>query len=154
MKVLGKIVLGLVAFFTVPAAGALIVRKRVPEFGGESDGSFSIVAAMGGRVFQSSSDALSDASALAFMGGIELDLSDATITDVAVLKLNAIMGGIDVTVPTEWRVEMASRSALGGVGNATDPDLPEDGPLLIVNALAVMGGISIREGRPEKVEVA
>ncbi|MDA2979962.1 MAG: LiaF-related protein [Actinomycetota bacterium] len=154
MKLLGKIVFGWIIFCAAAAVGALIVRKRVPEFGGESDDRFSIVAAMGGRVFRSTSDELSYASALACMGGIELDLSEATITSDATLKLRAIMGGIDVTVPPAWRVEVASTTFMGSVGNATNPDLPGARPLLIVNALAVAGGVSIRESMPDNSEVA
>ena len=154
MKILGKIVLGWIVFCAAAAAGALFLRRRVPEFGGENDAQFSIVAAMGGRVFRSMSDELTDGAALAFMGGIELDLSEATITSDATLKLRAIMGGIDVKVPPAWRVEVASTTFMGGVGNATNPDLPGAGPLLIVNALAVAGGVSIRESMPDNSEVA
>ena len=99
MKLFGKILFGWIVFCAVAAVGALIVRKRVPDFGEENDDRFSLVAAMGGRVFRSTSDALIDGSALACMGGIELDLTEAAITDTATLKLTAIMGGIDVTVP-------------------------------------------------------
>lgn len=154
MKVLGKVVAGYIVFCAVAAASAIVVRRRIPDFGEEGDDEFSVVAAMGGRLFHSTSEALTDAAAVACMGGIELDLTDATITEGATLKLSAIMGGIDVTVPQAWRVEVASTSIMGGVGNATDPDAPGDGPLLIVSATTVMGGILIREGTVESLEVA
>jgi hypothetical protein len=54
------------------------------------------------------------------------------------------MGGIDVVVPPGWRVEVMGRSVMGGVANLTDPDvLADDAPVLLVDALAMMGGIEI-----------
>lgn len=78
------------------------------------------------------------------MGGIELDLVDAAVAPGAYLVLRAFMGGIDVVVPSGWRVEVMGRSVMGGVANLTDPDsLGDDTPVLLVDALAVMGGIEI-----------
>jgi hypothetical protein len=60
------------------------------------------------------------------------------------------MGGVDVIVPAHWRVEVMGRSILGGVGNLTEPDSPdEDAPLLLVDALALMGGIEIHQGEAD-----
>lgn len=123
---------------------ALVVRRRNPEFGDETDDRFALVASIGGREFASTSNALVEGSALAYMGGIEIDLSDAVIQEGATLTLTAIMGGINVVVPRSWRVEASSVGMMGGVGNTTNPD-DGDGPLLIVLVKAIMGGVSITE---------
>ena len=47
------------------------------------------------------------------MGGIELNLDSADLAPGAYLTLRAVMGGIDVVVPSHWRVEMMGRSVMG-----------------------------------------
>lgn len=148
MKLLGKLAIGFVAFCGASAVSAMVVRKRNPEFGEESDSRFSLVAAMDGREFVSTASPLVEASALAYMGGIEIDLSQATL-EGGRLRLNAVMGGINVEVPKAWRVEVISETIAGGVVNMTDPDKPVDGPVLVVNARAIMAGIAILEAEDD-----
>lgn len=144
MRCFKKLVVGVAAVNLGLVVAAFVVRRRVPVFGGETDGSFSTVAALTGSVFESRTHHLQEGRATAFLGGIELDLMDAEPAPGAILVLRAVMGGIDVVVPAEWRVEVMGRSVLGGVANLTQPDnLSEDAPLLLVDALAVMGGIEI-----------
>ncbi len=79
------------------------------------------------------------------MGGMTIDLTEAEISTSATLELTAIAGGIEVTVPTSWRVEMASTLFAGGVDNLTEPDAADDeAPLLLVDARVYFGGIAIR----------
>ncbi len=144
MKRFGKIILAFAIYCGIAYLSAIIVRRRNPEFGDEADDRFAIVASMDGREFRSTSSGLVEGSALAYMGGIEIDLTGAEIEDGATLILTAIMGGINVVVPPLWRVEANSVGVMGGVGNATNPDVG-DGPLLIVSAKAIMGGVSIME---------
>ncbi|MEN8039871.1 MAG: LiaF domain-containing protein [Actinomycetota bacterium] len=144
MKTLKNILFWFVAVTASSAVAALVVKNRTPEFGDENDDVFSVVAAMGGRVFESKTQSLTEARATAFMGGIELDLLDAELAPGAFLTLRAVMGGIDVIVPAHWRVEVMARSLMGGVGNLSDPDADADQtPVLLVDALAVVGGIEI-----------
>jgi predicted membrane protein len=83
-------------------------------------------------------------------GSIELDLSEASISSPdrqAAIELNAVFGGIEITVPRTWRVVMKSTAVFGGATDQTVPPRPEPGfPLvtLIVTGGAVFGGISIR----------
>ncbi len=137
----------LVAWLGVLAAlvtGALVVRRVVPSFGDESSDEFSIVSTMGGTTFASTADAVTGGRVCVFLGGVELDLSAAEIVDGATIVLHAVLGGIDVIVPSTWRVEVVTSSLIGGIGNLTDPDgRPDDAPLLLVDATAVLGGIEI-----------
>lgn len=98
---------------------------------------------MDGREFESTSDDFESGVAIAYMGGIELDLSGASIESGAHLQVTAVMGGINITVPRNWRVEVDTHELMGGLLNGTDPDDPLDGPLLLVTATTVMGGIQI-----------
>lgn len=146
MRFIKRVVTGFVFLCVSSALAALVVRKKVPAFGAQEDEQFSVVAAMDGADFQSTTPRFEEGRATAVMGGIRLDLTDADLAPGAYLTLRAVMGGIDVIVPAHWRVEVMGRSAMGGVGNLTNPDSPaDDAPLLLVDALAVMGGIEIHQ---------
>ncbi|MCZ7531957.1 MAG: hypothetical protein M5U23_00860 [Acidimicrobiia bacterium] len=144
MKRFGKIILAFAIYCGLAYVSAIVIRRRNPEFGDEAGHRFAIVASMDGREFRSTSEGLVEGSALAYMGGIEIDLTAAEIEEGATLTLTAIMGGINVIVPSSWRVEASSVGVMGGVTNETNPD-DGDGPLLIVVAKAIMGGVSITD---------
>jgi predicted membrane protein len=86
----------------------------------------------------------------AVFGSIELDLSEAAISSaerLAVLEVNAVFGGIEVTVPRTWRVLMKSAAVFGGCDDRTVPPRPEPGSepvTLVITGAAVFGGIEIR----------
>jgi hypothetical protein len=143
-----RVLIGWFAVSVAAVVAAFSVKKAVPAFGDESDDAFSLVAVIGGRDFASSADRFADGRALAVMGGIDLDMSEATLAPGAKLDLRAFMGGIDVTIPSSWRVEVIATERMGDVVNALDESAhDDDAPLLIVYATAMMGGISIASPR-------
>jgi hypothetical protein len=147
-KFLFRLLGGIVLLNVAVVVGALVARKRLPEYGDQDSDTFALVAAMDGVDFASRANALLAGSGAAVAGGIEIDLTEASFVDTATLVLTAVMGGIDVMVPPEWRVEMASSVFMGGVENLTDPDATaDDAPLLLVDARAYLGGIAIRPER-------
>jgi hypothetical protein len=99
---------------------------------------------MSGLEFRSHAPALAVGKATAFLGGVDLDLRGAGIVDGAMLELRAVLGGISVTVPGGWRVEVRQSAVAGEVVNATEPDeAPDDAPVLVIDAVAWFGGIAI-----------
>jgi hypothetical protein len=148
MKFLKRVLIGWLAVVVAGIVAAFTVKKRVPAFGDEDDDSFSIVEVIGGRGFESTAEHLAEGSALAVMGGIDMDLSGATLAPGAKLDLRAFMGGIEVSVPTSWRVEVIATERMGEVVHELDDNGQNDeGPLLLVYASATMGGISINRSR-------
>ena len=83
-------------------------------------------------------------SASAFMGGVNLDLTEADIAgERAVIHVFAMMGGLEIRVPEEWTVEVGVTSIMGGVEDKTR------GPAatakrLVLKGTVIMGGIEIR----------
>lgn len=146
MRFIRRALLGFVIFSAAMAASAFVAIRRVPRFGGEEDDRFSLATAMGGINFESTAPALTDGAVFVVMGGAEIDLMDAELAPDAHLFLKAIMGGINVVVPHSWRVEVRPDMTMGDVVNLTDPDDPADGPLLVIDAKVVMGGIAISDG--------
>ncbi|HEX4862913.1 MAG TPA: adenylate/guanylate cyclase domain-containing protein [Acidimicrobiales bacterium] len=85
-------------------------------------------------------------TALAVMGGCELDFRQAQIETAEVrVTAVAIMGGIDVIVPEGIAVELTGLSIMGGkhLKVADVPVLPGS-PVITVQAFPIMGGVSVR----------
>jgi hypothetical protein len=82
------------------------------------------------------------------MGAVELDLRGCTIaTSPAVIDVFALWGGIEITVPPEWRVDMKAMPILGGFENKARSTV-RDGAApvqeLVIRGTALMGGIEIK----------
>lgn len=78
------------------------------------------------------------------LGGIELDLRGAKLYNNEVyLETNAFLGGIEIHVPDNWRVEVSGTPLLGGMSNSTKPNSDPGAPVLRVRYLAILGGIEI-----------
>jgi class 3 adenylate cyclase len=87
--------------------------------------------------------------ALAFMGGIDLDLRNAEIEGPELtITAVAIMGGIDIVVPEGVIVHLGGFSFMGGKDAklANVPTLP-GAPVIKVRAFPIMGGVSVRTKR-------
>ncbi len=116
------------------------------------------IALMGGIEAGKAPWKLESSSYLAFMGGVDLDLTTAEIPDgETVLDLTAIMGGIDVKIPSNLPVIYEGTAVLGGVtflnhedgGLITSKKIEHrDGSnssrVLRLQARAFMGGIEIK----------
>jgi hypothetical protein len=84
---------------------------------------------------------------LALFGGIQLDLSRASMTkDEIRIEANAIFGGIEIRVPDSWLVIIRGSGIFGGFNDETHPP-PRGGdkqPALIVTGSAVFGGVNVK----------
>lgn len=85
----------------------------------------------------------------AVLGGAELHLGEAVpVESGAVLEATAIMGGVEIYVPTHWDVEVSATPILGGVDDSRSPrrrDHEGPRPRLHVRAVAIMGGVEISD---------
>lgn len=140
--------------FILLVVGGLLVWRALRRGGPGSDrvespaGSQSDFAFMGGvhRVVETPD--FRGGSATAVMGAVELDLRGAKIVNSpAVLDVFALWGGIELTVPQDWKVDIQVVPILGGVENkARSMAPPAGGPeqVLIVRGTALMGGVEIK----------
>jgi predicted membrane protein len=93
------------------------------------------------------SQAFRGASLTAVFGGVNLDLRHARpAAEGARITATAAFGGIDILVPTGWRVALKGLPIFGGIEDKTDhtADLPDDAPVLQVDALAIFGGVEVK----------
>jgi hypothetical protein len=145
MPLLKRVLLGVLLLNVLLVVAAQVAKRMLPAYGDEDSDVFAAVAAMDGAEVVNKSDSFRAGSGSAVMGGMTIDLAEAEISTSATLELTAVAGGIDVTVPANWRVEMTSTMFAGGAENLTDPDaVGDDAPLLLVDARAYFGGVAIR----------
>jgi hypothetical protein len=144
-----KIAKAAVKFFIISAVMKLVGTVVSRAYEGErtaSDDDFKLMALMDGRQLVSEATSLRTGTAFAAMGGIDLDLTAATLDPGgAHIALRAYMGGIRLVVPKEWKVYLEEDSGIGGIDVRTpDPaTLGEDAPRLTIEAITRPGGILI-----------
>ncbi|HEY3053643.1 MAG TPA: DUF5668 domain-containing protein [Thermoanaerobaculia bacterium] len=81
---------------------------------------------------------------VAFMGGCEMDLTDADIEQgPAIIELFVLMGGIEIRVPDGWEVVGNVVPFMGGVDIKTKSK--RTGRQLIVRGFVMMGGVEIKD---------
>jgi hypothetical protein len=89
--------------------------------------------------------------ALACMGGISLDLREANlsapVTDIYVF---AMMGGVEIIVPPDVRLESDGFAIMGGFEDQLKEPASRDpnAPLIRVHGVAIMGGVEARVAAP------
>lgn len=121
---------------TVPERRLSAVRRRV-------------VAIMSGSQAKGRWRVGKSVTAVAVMGGCELDFRQAQIeADEVQVTAVAVMGGIDIVVPEGIAVELSGLSIMGGkqLKVADVPVLPGS-PVICVRAFPIMGGVSVRSKR-------
>ena len=105
-----------------------------------------VVAVMGGEERRGRWRAGRRIGAVAFMGGVDLDLRDALLEDdVVEITAWAIMGGVTVIVPEGIPVESSGFMLMGGRTNRIKdvPTLP-GAPTVRVKGFGMWGGIDVR----------
>lgn len=84
--------------------------------------------------------------ATAILGGVELDLTEATFeTREVTIHCMALLGGVEIFVPDGVNVIIEGSGLLGGFEGRTGSDpLPPDAPTLHVTGMSVLGGVDVR----------
>ena len=84
-------------------------------------------------------------SAVAVMGGIDLDLRDAQLESrKVVIRAFALMGGIDIVVPDDCVADVSGVGLMGGFDHHDKAGPPPPGaPVVVVRGLALMGGVTV-----------
>jgi len=108
-------------------------------------GSRSPVVVFGGTKVKDRSEHLTHADVSAIFGGATLDLREAHVDTEATVDAFALFGGVEVLVPKGWRVSVGGLPIMGGYEDKTtgNGSLPDDAPVLTVNATAIFGGVDV-----------
>ena len=144
----------------VPAQMAQPAAVTAPVGAGVSTGRLAgraktFFAFMSGVVRRGKWTVPSRMRAFAWMGGIGLDLREAVLTaPVTDIYVFALMGGVEIIVPPNVRLESDGFAIMGGFEDqlkdpaSGDPNVP----LIRVHGLAIMGGVEARVAA-EKTEL-
>ena len=91
--------------------------------------------------------------AFAWMGGIGLDLREAMLTSpVTDIYVFALMGGVEIIVPPNVRLESDGFAIMGGFDDQLKEPASNDpnAPLIRVHGLAIMGGVEARVAQADE----
>lgn len=136
----------------VPAPAASPTAGYPPDrFGGQPAGSIA-VAVMSGFARKGNWVAPKEMTAVAIMGGGEIDLRDARFAEPTItIHAITIMGGIQITVPEDAHVQVNGFGLMGAFDDsrAAGEGAP-GGPHIIVNGFAFMGGVGVERKPPRK----
>jgi len=113
------------------------------------------VAIMGGKDRRGPWEIGATHTAVAMMGGVDLDLREARFasheTEIAAI---VVMGGIDVIVGPDVRVVVDGIGIMGAFDEAkpqVPAELSDDSPVVRVRGLAIMGAVEVkRKGPPRR----
>ncbi|MEO6314257.1 MAG: DUF5668 domain-containing protein [Chitinophagaceae bacterium] len=81
-----------------------------------------------------------------FMGGAEINLTQADITGSVVMDMTTVMGGVKLIVPPNWEVKSEINTVMGGVEDKRQVQgkIIDFNKVLVLKGTAFMGGIELR----------
>jgi hypothetical protein len=142
MRVLRTLFVLKVGFWLGMFASAAFARRAFPSRGDEESDEVALVAIQNGIGFGSRSKAFKGGSMLAWFGGINVDLRQTELAPGAKLTVYTLFGGVELKTPPGWRIESTAKALNGGVTVPPPSDDP-DAPVLLLDGLAVFGGIAV-----------
>lgn len=111
----------------------------------EADSYVRGFAIMGGYARQNTSREFRGGELTAVMGGCELDLRHASMTEgEATIEIFAFWGGIEIKVPEDWNVAVKVMPIMGGVEDKSVPPKNSSNKLLTITGYTIMGGAEIK----------
>lgn len=135
------IFLGISVISSRPGSPTPLHHHRVQQ---SSDDFLRITAILSGTEKKVTSQAFSGGEISTIMGGAEVDLRGAKLAPAGgILTVGTVMGGVEIYVPTTWKIEVQSNAVFGGIDDRTR-QMPVGDERLIIRASAVMGGIEIK----------
>jgi hypothetical protein len=121
----------------------------VDRYGGKPTSS-SAIAIMGGFSRKGGWIAPKDFTAVAIMGGGEIDLREARFAEHELtIHAFAIMGGIGIIVPEDADVEVTGIGIMGAFEHRPAGPGQPGGPKIRINGLAFWGGVDVRRKPPK-----
>jgi len=81
-----------------------------------------------------------------FMGGAEIDLTQADIQGTAVIEANQVFGGTKLLIPPHWDLKVENTSVFGGMEDKRKPIATQVDPskVLVLKGVNVFGGLEIK----------
>jgi predicted membrane protein len=110
-----------------------------------SDDYLDVTSVLGGIKKNVFSKNFKGGEATSFLGGTELNLSQADINGSVVLELTQVLGGTKLIVPSHWDVKTELVSIFGGIEDKRSLNgIIDPTKVLVLKGTSVFGGIEIR----------
>lgn len=136
-----------------PTAPGMAASGAVNRIGGTPTSSVAI-AIMSGSDRKGTWVVPTQFTALAVMGGIDLDLTKARFAAQEVtITAVAVMGGIDIVVPPDITVIVNGIGLMGAFEDTAQVVGPPGCPVVRVNGLAMMGGVEVKRPKTPKIKL-
>lgn len=94
-------------------------------------------------------------TAVAIMGGVQLDLTNARFAEgETTINAFALMGGIEIFVPEDVTVQVSGIGFMGAFEDVTHKGAPTipGGPVVKVTGFAMMGAVEVRRPKKKKIK--
>lgn len=114
---------------------------------GSRDGTIDEYNLFGGSRQQYSEPLFRGGEIQCVFGGSELDLTQTSLPEgITVLEISCLFGGITLTVPSTWNVQMQTRALFGGFVEEEHPPrtVSDTGRTLLIRGSCIVGGGEIR----------
>lgn len=138
------------AMFVVAVYGALTAIAKVMvrlanRLEEDNDGSESkrYLNFMNGRNIRFSGETVSDVEVNAVAAGVELDLTEATLSEETEVCVRAMMSGVVVKVPPMVRVEVDDTDVLSGFMNLVPNYENEELPVVRIKVQSLLSGVKV-----------
>jgi hypothetical protein len=93
-------------------------------------------------------------SAVAIMGGVDIDLTKARFAQSQVtITAVALMGGVDIVVPDDVTVIVNGVGFMGSFEDNAQVQGPRGGPVVRINGVALMGGVDVHRPKRKRVQL-
>ncbi|KAB2881226.1 cell wall-active antibiotics response protein [bacterium] len=121
--------------------GAVLGASRIMN---HDESTVNVVTFMGGNHIKNISQDFRGGEVTAVMGGVEMDLRQASMSGEAILNVFTFWGGIDIKVPPDWNVIMNGIPILGGIDDKTVQPADSQSKRFVIKGYAIMGGVEIK----------
>jgi len=105
-----------------------------------------VVSVLGGIKKNILSKNFKGGESISFLGGTELNLSQADINGRVVLELTQILGGTKLIIPPHWDVKSELITVFGSIDDKRSIEnvVIDENKILVLKGVSVLGGIDIR----------
>ncbi|MFC3123227.1 LiaF domain-containing protein [Agaribacter flavus] len=111
----------------------------------EDDAEMKVVSILGGNERSGRWVVPAKMNAVAVLGGVDLDFSDAVFTSQRVtLKVFSLLGGINTYVPENVNVVSSAFCILGGIDNKAPSIADKQAPTIVIEGYVLLGGLDIK----------
>lgn len=137
-------VIGLIHAALIALGRYMSMRATEQEKHNEGQKRKRYLTFMNGKDVRISKEEVSEISIRSCMGGVNLDLTDAYITEDMEIKIKCVMSGVSIKVPPMVRVELGGSNVMSGFANLVPNYEAEGLPTIYIYAESIMGGISVQ----------